>query len=529
MHTFKEFEKAAAAIYAQAVEEERIIHNPGPELLRRLALEAPGARETAHGSLAGRTEPACPALEATRNNLDTAFGHDEFDLADLSQAALRAEQLVCLDVLVRQEAAPVTARLILPRRFAHVAFGGAKLFGRMVNNVVAPTYQVILFADRAYAENPAKPMAEKDITVRIVHAPDGRMTKLVRNSSCLAEWETGILAGEAFRCGLGGAGVFLHGACRLDILESVRRGLGTRVSLVLGPSTADRTSLAHRILARKAGEQSWLVQDAGGILGRDGTFRGVEEGGFYVRTAGLAPGGLTEAYYGALKPDAYLENVHLDASGVPDFSNYERSAQGRAVIHRRDLMHASRAPGADRVDAVFILTSNPAAPAVARLTADQATAFLVLGETLGYRPCEPASSPEPRNVFFHNPLACGDKVQQAHLFRDILKRSRHTTCYLLNTGDVGEGEHRLAITPTDTRNIVESILRDEIAEWEKSPATGFTIPKAVDTVDSLLLRPERLFPTGRFEKRREELSKTRLAVLEGYEGLDRAIMVAIGR
>lgn len=524
MPIFEEFDIAARNIYRQAVDDERIIHNPSPERLRRICLEAPEVRETRYGNIVARTEPAERARGFTTNSVDSRFGQPEFALLAKARTALAQHQLICMDVLVRQGETPVTARLMVPRRFAHIAYGGMKLFGPRLNDVREPTHQVIFFYDEAWERNFGLPMDEMDITIRLVHSESGRMIKIVRNSSHLGEFKKGIFAAEDWRAKLSGEGIFLHAGCRRDTLESARGGLHSQTSLFVSLAANGKTSLSCRVLARKNGEESWLIQDDGGVLKRDGSFHGYEQGGIYAKTDGLTPSEQIETYYGALKPETYLENVHMEEDRSLDFFSIQRTSNGRAAIERRDFMHAHRSIDAQEVNNIFIITRGDIIPAVAKLSPWQATAFMVLGQS-----CEPSRSggEELKSVFFFDPFAAGDRVEHAHLFQEILKWNPHINCYLLNTGGVGQGGHHRKIALADTLNILESILRGGLEDWETCEATGLMVPRAVRGIDSILLHPAKLFPGADFEARQAELFATRRRILESYQGLDRAIVNSI--
>lgn len=529
MAFFEEFDIAVKLIYSQAVEEERLIHNPKAERLRRICLEEPEVRETSYGSINADTEPMSRATPFTRNSIDAPFGQAEFALLAQAKQLLKGQQLVCMDVMVRDGEDPVTARLLVPRRFAHIAYGGHKLFGPLVKDVADPTYQIVFFYDEAWEANKDKPLPEKDITIRLVHSDDGRMIKLVRNSSYMGEWKKGVFAGEDWRAKLIREGIFLHAGCRRDTLEMARGGMQAQTSLFVSQSANGKTSLTCRVLARKNGEESWLIQDDGGILKRDGSFDGFEQGGIYAKTDGLTPREQIETYYGALKPETCLENVHMEQSGDLDFFNIQLTSNGRAVIERRDFMHAHRAITAPEVNNLFIITRGPTVPAVAKLSPWQATAFMVLGQSMESSAGDPTQAGTIKNVFFYDPFLAGDRVEHAHLFHEILKWNPHIDCYLLNTGGVGEGEHHRKITLHDTLNILESILRGGLEDWETCDATGLMVPRSVRGIDSILLHPEKLFPRDEFEKRQGALYAARREILESFAGLDRAIVNSIKR
>ncbi|GAB6035719.1 hypothetical protein JCM15519_02780 [Fundidesulfovibrio butyratiphilus] len=527
MNMFDQFVSAANSIFKSAIDDERMFQNPNPERLRKMTLEEPGVRETVYGNLVVPTEPTSRAKPFTKNNIDDSFGQAELDLLHQAKARLAKARVICLDVLVRQEQFPVTARLIVPRRFAHLAYGGLKLFGPPLNNVQAPTYQVVFFDDEAFAGNADKPLPEKDITIRLAFSDDGRMVKFVRNSNYLGEWKKGIFAGEDFRAKKNGAGIFLHAGCRSDTMEMVNGDMRSQSSLFVALSANGKTSLTCKVLARKAGEESWLVQDDGGILRRDGSFAGFEQGGIYAKTDGLSPNEQIETYYASLKPGAYLENVHVDDSGRLDFFNIERTSNGRGVLRRDDFMHCCPSIDTGTVDNLFLITRGNTVPAVSRLTPHQATAFMVLGQSMESSAGDPTQAGKIKNVFFYDPFLAGDRVAHAHLFHSILRANPHIHCYLLNTGGVGEGEHHHKIGLADTVSILDAILRGDVAEWVEQEATGLSVPKSMAGVDSLLFHPDRLYSKNDFEARQQALFAKRREILLSFPGLDPEVVHSI--
>ena len=525
---FRAFDSAAAAIVESARKQGRLLHNPTEAKLRALALREPEVRLSAQGSVCAESEPMSRAKPFTANNVDQAFGKAERALLAQAKKLLAGEHLICLDVLVRREAEPVTARLVVPRRFAHVAYGGLKLFGPRVPGVTAPTYTVLMCFDEAFEDNRRKDLPDKDIAIRVAFGDDGRMVKVVRNSNYVGEWKKGVFTGEDWRVKHNREGIFLHAGCRRDRLEDASGALTEQNSLFVALSANGKTSLTCKVLARKACEESWLVQDDGGILKRDASFHGFELGGLYVKTDGLNPRDQVETYYGALRPDAYLENVHLEPSGELDFYNIERTSNGRAVIERRDFMHTCPDIDVPAVDNIFLITRGPVVPAAARLSPREATAFMVLGQSMESSAGDPTQAGRIKNVFFYDPFLAGDRVEHAHLFYDILKFNPRINCYLLNTGGIGEGEHHHDITLGDSLHILDSILRGTVTEWAPSEATGLCVPRAVRGVDSILFHPEKLYPSARFARIQAEHQAERKAILASHERLDKTVRTALG-
>ncbi len=351
-------------------------------------------------------------------------------------------------------------------------------------------------------------------------APTAGWSRSCRNSSYLGEWKKGVFAGEDYRAKRNGDALFLHAGCRKDTLETAHGPYSSTCSLFVALSANGKTSTTCRVLARKGRERSWLIQDDGGILYRDGRFRGFEPGGLFVKTDCLNPGDQIEAYYGCLQQDTFLENVHVEPDGSLDFYNLQRTSNGRAVIERRDFMHAGNDINADRIDNLFIITRGTIIPAIAKLTHEQAAAFMVLGQSMESSAGDPTQAGKIKNEFFYDPFIAGNRAEHANLFYDILQANPHIHCYLLNTGSVGEGHSHRDIGLSDTMGILDSILRGGLEDWMLSEATHLMIPCAVRTVDSILMRPEKLFTAADFEARQQALDRHRAEYMDRFPGLN---------
>ena len=246
---FDEFQQAAKTIFETATKKGLLIRNPDPARLKAMALGEPEVKQTKYGSIYADSEPMSRVAKFTKNNIDDRFGEDERRLLDLAKQTLANQELVAVEVAVGDGTEGITARLILPRRFAHVAYGGLKLFKPVV--VDNPTYQVVMFFDEEHERNRAKPLPEKDVAVRLAHAPDGRLVKFVRNSNYFGEWKKGVFAGEDYRAKLNGNAIFLHAACRKDTLENRHGAYVTSYSLIVALSANGKTSTSCRVLGAR--------------------------------------------------------------------------------------------------------------------------------------------------------------------------------------------------------------------------------------------------------------------------------------
>jgi len=421
---FEEFQQTAKTIFENAQRRGALIRNPDTARLKALALEEPEVRQTKYGSILADSEPMSRAAKFTRNNVDTRFGQAEYELLENAKRGLAEEELVSIDVQVGDGTEGITARLIVPRRAAHVAYGGLRLFKPAMTD--SPTYQVIMFFDEEHEKNRSKPLPQKQIAIRLAHARDGR-------------------------------------------------------------------------------------------------FRGFEAGGLFVKTDCLNPGDQIEAYYACLRPHTFLENVSVTDDGSIDFYDLSRTSNGRAVIERRDFMHAANDINARRIDNLFLITRGNIIPAVAKLTHEQATAFMVLGQSMESSAGDPTQAGQIKNEFFYDPFVAGDRCDHANLFYDILKSNARINCYLLNTGFVGEGHSYKDITLADTMGILDSLFRGGAEDWHLSHKTGLVIPRSIRAVDSILMRPEKLFTAAEFEARQRALNRQRAEYMDNFPGIEPAV------
>lgn len=515
---FEEFQRSAKMIFETAQRNGKLIRNPDSARLKALALEEPEVKQTRYGSIYAESEPMSRAAKRTKNNIDTRFGQDERELLEQAKTILAKEEIVSIDIEVGDGSEGITARLIVPRRYAHVAYGGMKLFKPTATE--NPTYQVIMFFDQEFERNKSKLLPEKDITIRLAHDADGRVVKFVRNSNYFGEWKKGVFAGENYRAKLSGDAIFLHAGCRKDTLENRRGAYVTNYSLFVALSANGKTSTTCKVLARKGRERSWLIQDDGGTLYRNGQFRGFEAGGLFIKTDCLNPGDQIEAYYACLRKDTFLENIFVTDDGSIDFYDLSHTSNGRAVVERRDFMHTANDINARRIDNLFIITRGNIIPAVAKLTHEQAAAFMVLGQSMESSAGDPTQAGTIKNEFFYDPFMAGDRAEHANLFYDILRSNAHINCYLLNTGYVGEGASFKDITLADTMGILDSLLRGGAEEWHLSHKTGLMVPRSIRAVDSILMRPEKLFTAADFDARQRALNRQRAEYMDNYPGLD---------
>ncbi|MFC2017796.1 phosphoenolpyruvate carboxykinase [Chloroflexota bacterium] len=513
----EQFALVAERIRRKAAEEGRLIDNPSDKELKQIVENEPGIKKTVYGSLVAESEPTSRAAKFTQNSVDYPFGQDEQELLFQCEKALSSGNLISVDRLVGNKKSKTVVRLTIPEEFAHLAYAGKNLFIPPKRRFEQPDYEIIFFKDEAFETNKSKPLPEKDITIRLAMLDDGRVVKIVRNSNYIGEYKKGVFAAEDWVAKTRRGGIFLHAGCRADYLQSVHGSYRTIGTLLISLSAMGKTTTTCKNLARKRNEKSWLVQDDGGTLMPDGSFHGFEMGGIFVKTENITPGEQAEIYYGLLSKGTVGENIYVTEEGDLDFHHMERTSNGRAVIQRRDIMHASHYVDVDTIDNLILLTRGPLMPAIAKLTCEQAVAFMILGQAMESSAGDPTQAGRIRSQFFYDPFMAGDKAEHANRFYEIVKRLPHMNYYLLNTGGVGEGYAYQSIRLEYTLAILDSLFRGGLEDWIDS-ATGFKVPAAVNLVDDLYFHPEMLYPPDEFDMKQKKLNELRHDTLKNIHG-----------
>ncbi len=511
----EEFARTAEKIWEKARAEGRLLDNPSDAELRTLVEKQQGTVKTIYDNFVAESEPTSRAQAFTKNSVDDPFGDDEMRLLAHCEESLAGEKLISVDRIVGNLNSSTVVRLIIPEKFAHVAYGGKNLFAPVKKPVAKPDYQLVFFGDENWEANRTKPLPQKDITIRLAFLDDGRAVKIVRNSNYIGEYKKGVFACEDWAAKTKKGGLFLHAGCREDFLQTTHGAYRPVRTLLIALSANGKTTTTCQILARKGMERSWLIQDDGGTLMPDGSFYGFEQGGVFVKTEGVNPAEQVEIFYGLLKSETVLENVYVTDEGDFDFENFERTSNGRAVVMRKDFMHASSHIDVERVDNVVIITRGSIIPAISKLNLEQATALMVLGQAMESSAGDPTRAGKIRTEFFYDPFIAGDRAAHANRFYDILSNHSHVNYYLMNTGSVGEGYHFKDINVGHTMSILDSLLRGGLEDWVDSP-TGFKVPTSIRAVDDIMVHPERLYTRSEFEEKQQELHKLRYDAVEKF-------------
>ncbi len=215
------------------------------------------------------------------------------------------------------------------------------------------------------------------------------------------------------------------------------------------------------------------------------------EGGCYAKVINLDKESEPDIY-NAIKRDALLENVTLDAEGKIDFADKSVTENTRVsypIHHIEKIVRpVSSAPAAKNViflsaDAFGVL------PPVSILTPEQTEYYFLSGFTAKLAGTERGIT-EPTPTF----SACfGQAFLELHptkYAQELVKRMKASgaKAYLVNTGWNGTGKR---ISIKDTRGIIDAILSGAIltAPTKKIPYFNVEVPTALPGVDPKILDP----------------------------------------
>jgi len=297
--------------------------------------------------------------------------------------------------------------------------------------------------------------------------------------------------------------------------------------LLFGLSATGKTTLSCHPHWLHYPERVVIRQDDVVILKSDGSAVGTEES-FYMKTEGLNPSSQPLLYAAAISPRAILENVRVDdETGKVDFFDTTLTANGRAMVKRRDIAFTDDEIDLEKVDfIVFINRRYDVLPPVVRLAPEWAAAAFMLGESVETSAGDPAEAGKLRRVVGTNPFIVGSKDEEGNVFLDILRNNPDIRCFILNTGKVGGMDRGRKIRVRDSVKIMEMIARDKIV-WEKDEFWGYEVPVKIPGLELSQFDLSNYYPEEQIQVLSEDLKQQRLEWLSKFRGLNQDIINAI--
>ena len=215
------------------------------------------------------------------------------------------------------------------------------------------------------------------------------------------------------------------------------------------------------------------------------------EGGCYAKVINLDKESEPDIY-NAIKRDALLENVTVDANGKIDFADKSVTENTRVsypIYHINNIVKpVSKGPHAHQViflsaDAFGVL------PPVSILSADQAKYYFLSGFTAKLAGTERGIT-EPTPTFSACFGAAFLTLHPTKYAEELVKKMNKVgaKAYLVNTGWNGTGKR---ISIRDTRGIIDAILDGSIdkAPTKVIPYFDFVVPTELPGVDPKILDP----------------------------------------
>ena len=245
------------------------------------------------------------------------------------------------------------------------------------------------------------------------------------------------------------------------------------------------------------------------------------EGGCYAKVINLDKESEPDIY-NAIRRDALLENVTLDAEGKIDFADKSVTENTRVsypINHIKNIVRPiSSAPAAKNViflsaDAFGVL------PPVSILTEAQTQYYFLSGFTAKLAGTERGIT-EPTPTF----SACfGQAFLELHPTKyaeELVKKMEKNgaKAYLVNTGWNGTGKR---ISIKDTRGIIDAILNGDIlnAPTKKIPFFNFEVPTELTGVDTKILDPRDTYAdASEWEVKAKDLAERFIKNFAKYEG-----------
>ncbi len=218
------------------------------------------------------------------------------------------------------------------------------------------------------------------------------------------------------------------------------------------------------------------------------------EGGCYAKVINLSKENEPDIY-GAIKRDALLENVTVDAQGKIDFNDKSVTENTRVsypIDHITNIVKKvnGKSAGPEAKNVIFLSADAfGVLPPVSILTPEQCQYYFLSGFTAKLAGTERGIT-EPTPTF----SACfGQAFLELHPTKyaeELVKKMQKSgaKAYLVNTGWNGTGKR---ISIPDTRGIIDAILDGSIlkAETKKIPMFDFEVPTALPNVNPAILDP----------------------------------------
>ena len=248
------------------------------------------------------------------------------------------------------------------------------------------------------------------------------------------------------------------------------------------------------------------------------------EGGCYAKVINLDKESEPDIY-NAIRRDALLENVTVDAQGKIDFADKSVTENTRVsypIDHIEKIVAKvnGKSAGPDAKNVIFLSADAfGVLPPVSILTPEQTKYYFLSGFTAKLAGTERGIT-EPTPTF----SACfGQAFLELHPTKyaeELVKKMEKSgaKAYLVNTGWNGTGKR---ISIRDTRGIIDAILGGAIlnAPTKKIPYFNFEVPTELEGVDTNILDPRDTYAdAAQWDEKAKDLAARFIKNFKKYEG-----------
>ena len=507
---------------AYEVRARKVESKPTAARLRELTEQMPNSQVTEFGNVNVKTRVDARSKSSTflvddsTNETKQTITREEYDrVAKLQDDYIATREMVVLDGYIGSDPTFRTrARLVIESANANIAGMQQQLYYPLGDGDDGEPATTVV-----YTPNLAAPGYPNDRLIAVDLADN--VTRVL-NSDYFGESKKGGLRmwnNIVFERG----GLALHAGCKVIPVDGRRKTM-----LIVGLSGTGKTTTTF---TKQLGSQP--VQDDFVALMPGGRVY-MSEYVIFSKIFGLDPKFEPVIYSATTKPDAYLENVSVDANGKVDFFDTSYTKNGRTTW---PFSYVEPADPSSLEPAEFLLILNRnenIVPGVARLDRAQAAAYFMLGETQGTSAGGKDEEGKALRVPGTNPFFPRAMAEMGNRFLELMD-GHPLQVFVLNTGRIGgpDGDERSKkVKIPHSSAFVQGIATGTI-EWETDPDFGYEVAASVPGIDDEeLLQPRRLYErqgrTAEYEERVEQLKAERGAYLAAFAGLDEAIVKSVG-
>jgi phosphoenolpyruvate carboxykinase (ATP) len=505
-------------ISPRTVRARRILKDLSREELRELA--RPGERTSEYGSPVYSTRVKNRSAKNTyvvANGVPIGLMQQPIDRGKAEetirqvQEALADMELIQVDRRMGMSPeVPIHCRLYVPREYARIAF--------MWNNM--------LFPSDSTREPDFISVYVPDWPERLIFLDVDQGYTYILGADYPGEAKKSMLRQAMYwikrRGGLG-----LHAGSKVLRVIGPDGELRDVGFLLFGLSGTGKTTLTLHDHGLEEPERAIIKQDDVVLMTADGKAYGTEDG-FYIKTEGLEPS-QTVLWGAATHPTAVYENIKLDENGRVNFLDTSITSNGRGVVLRKFIKGTGEGIDLEKANKiVFITRRNDVVPVCARLNAEQAAAYFMLGESIETSAGDPTKAGQAKREVGTNPFIVGPEADEGNRLLEILRKNPDMHAYILNTGSIGasDGFPGLKVSIKVSTEIMKQIAKEGI-EWERDPDWGYETPTNVPGIDLAKCSPRTYYAPEKYRELVDELRAERRAWLAQFPGLDPVIPRAI--